>query len=265
MTGRAEQPDLRLAALAVATWMSALGGLHLTAGVGAVIAAGAGALALAGSVYLSRSAPPTVDRYGWVVVVLLLGVVCGGSATAARVGVRDAAPLNELVKAGASVTVGIVVRDDPRTVAAHPGRPAVLLVPGELSWLRASAGSARRISTPARVLVLASHPGWRQLLPGQRLTTTGRLTTPRGGDLTAAVLSTGSAPVLQGRPSVAQRAAGLLRAGLQRACGPLPDEPGGLLPGLVVGDTSRLQPSVDDDFRTTGMTHLTAVSGAIVR
>src|ERR671916_560025 len=42
------------------------------------------------------------------------------------------------------------------------------------------------------------------------------------------------------------------------------DEPGGLLPGLVVGDTSRLDATVEEDFRTTGLTHLTAVSGANV-
>src|SRR5690606_21399194 len=43
-----------------------------------------------------------------------------------------------------------------------------------------------------------------------------------------------------------------------------PDDPGGLLPGLVVGDTSALPSHVEDDFRATGMTHLTAVSGSNV-
>jgi competence protein ComEC len=116
----------------------------------------------------------------------------------------------------------------------------------------------------ARALVLASNPGWRALLPGQRLEATGRLMPARGGDLRAGVLSVKQAPVLRGRPPWSQRAAGTLRAGLQRACEPLPDAAGGLLPGLVVGDTSRLDPAVEEDFRTTGMTHLNAVSGANV-
>jgi competence protein ComEC len=34
------------------------------------------------------------------------------------------------------------------------------------------------------------------------------------------------------------------------------------LPGLVIGDTSRLDPAVEEEFRQTGLTHLTAVSGA---
>ncbi len=72
------------------------------------------------------------------------------------------------------------------------------------------------------------------------------------------------APVRLGAPSALQRAAGRLRAGLQQACAPLPDEPGGLLPGLVVGDTSRLPDAVEEDFRATGMTHLNAVSGSNV-
>jgi competence protein ComEC len=123
-------------------------------------------------------------------------------------------------------------------------------------------GAALRLD--ARVIVLATDPRWRELLPGQRLTATGRLVAPRGGDLSAAVLSATGAPHLLGRPSWAQRVAGSLRAGLQRACAPLADQPGGLLPGLVVGDTSRLDPAVEEDFRATGMTHLNAVSGANV-
>ena len=67
-------------------------------------------------------------------------------------------------------------------------------------------------------------------------------------------------PVRRGRSGLP----GSLRAGLQRACAPLPDDAGGLLPGLVVGDTSRLDPALEEDFRTTGMTHLNAVSGANV-
>jgi len=94
--------------------------------------------------------------------------------------------------------------------------------------------------------------------------TAARLAPPGGGDLTAAVLSAIGAPEILGRPSWAQVAAGVLRAGLQAACAPLPAEPGGLLPGLVIGDTSRLDPALSEEFRATGLTHLVAVSGANV-
>jgi competence protein ComEC len=44
----------------------------------------------------------------------------------------------------------------------------------------------------------------------------------------------------------------------------LPDQERGLLPGLVDGDTTALDPQLKADFQRTGMTHLVAVSGSNV-
>src|SRR2546429_3154459 len=41
----------------------------------------------------------------------------------------------------------------------------------------------------------------------------------------------------------------------------LPEGQAGLLLGVTIGDTSRLDPALDQDFRDTGLSHLTAVSG----
>ncbi|MEO3779031.1 ComEC/Rec2 family competence protein [Micromonospora sp. B11E3] len=263
--GASTPPDLRLAGLAVAAWLAALACLHLTARTAAVLAAAAAALAALASTHLlgllGRPAP-AVRRYGWIAVAVLLGIVCGAAATAARLAVRDAPAVRALVEERSPVDAELVVRDDPRPVRGATGGPATLLVRAELVTLAAPDG--RRVSAPLRVLVLATDPAWRGLLPGQRLTTEGRLAAPRGGDLTAAVLTVRAAPTLHGPPPWSQRGAGTLRVGLQRACEPLPDEQGGLLPGLVVGDTSRLAPTVEEDFRATGMTHLNAVSGSNV-
>ncbi|KXK63539.1 competence protein ComEC [Micromonospora rosaria] len=258
-------PDLRLAGLAVAAWLTALAGLYLTGWTMLLVAGLAAGLATAATVYLTgvlgRPAAP-VRRYGWIAVAVLIGVVCGATATAARLGVRDAEAIRALVDERATVTVAATVTDDPRPVRRVPGRPAAFLVAAELTTLTGPDG--RRVRAPARLLLLAADPGWKGLLPGQRVTAEGRLAEPRGGDLTAAVVLVDGPPVRHGPPSWLQRAAGDLRAGLQRACEPLPDEQGGLLPGLVVGDTSRLLPTVEEDFRATGMTHLNAVSGSNV-
>src|SRR5690606_21126736 len=116
----------------------------------------------------------------------------------------------------------------------------------------------------ARVLVFAHDPMWQDLLPGQRIRVTGRLGPPRGGDLTAAVLSVRGPVELLGEPSWIQQAAGTVRAGLRRAAAPLPGRPGGRLRGLAVWDDSRLDPGLAADFTATGMTHLLAVSGSNV-
>lgn len=260
--GDGAAPDLRLAGFAVAAWLAALAGLHLSVRATAWLAAVAAVLALVAGLRLRRERPAPIRRYGWVAVAVLLGVLCGAAATGARLAVRDAAPIRALVTERALVTADLVVRDDPRRVRGSPGRPAPLLVRVDLVRLTGPDGG--QVTGPVRGLVLATDPGWQGMLPGQRVTTRGRLAEPRGGDLTAAVLSATGPPTRHGDPSWAQRAAGALRAGLQRACEPLPDAPGGLLPGLVVGDTSRLLPEVEEDFRATGMTHLNAVSGSNV-
>jgi competence protein ComEC len=49
-----------------------------------------------------------------------------------------------------------------------------------------------------------------------------------------------------------------LRGSVERV---FPQPEAGLLMGLALGDTSRLDPGVEEDFRATGLSHLTAVSG----
>jgi competence protein ComEC len=49
-----------------------------------------------------------------------------------------------------------------------------------------------------------------------------------------------------------------LRTGVEQL---FPDREAGLLLGLALGDTSRLDPSLEEDFRATGLGHLLAVSG----
>jgi competence protein ComEC len=62
--------------------------------------------------------------------------------------------------------------------------------------------------------------------------------------------------------STVLRVAGALRAtlrsSLERVFGP---KEAGLVMGLVLGDTSRLDPRIEETFRATGLSHLTAVSG----
>ncbi|MDG4764826.1 ComEC/Rec2 family competence protein [Solwaraspora sp. WMMD406] len=240
-------------------------------------------------------------RHGWLVVAVALGVLTGGVAAAARVVVRDAEPIAGLVRDRAAVTVVLVIRDDPRQIRSTVGSAPLWLVTTRLVDLTVAApapspsGSSAASGAPARpgpvagqglggpggmvgdpgtvgrqlvvsprLLVLGTSGRWEGLLPGQRVRLSGRLAQSRGGDLNAGVLSSDDDPRRIGEPNWAQRAAGTLRTGLQRACASLPGEPGGLLPGLVVGDTSRLSPEVEEDFRATGLTHLVAVSGSNV-
>ncbi|MFI9805682.1 ComEC/Rec2 family competence protein [Streptomyces sp. NPDC052301] len=106
---------------------------------------------------------------------------------------------------------------------------------------------------------------WLGLLPSTRLRVGGRLAPAlAGGDRTAAVLRVRGrpGPRIVAAPSGAQRLAGRLREGLRKATDGLPQDARALLPGLVVGDTSRITPELDDAFKETDLAHTLAVSGS---
>jgi competence protein ComEC len=246
-------PDLRLVAVAVGTWLSSLVMLRSSA----VVALAVGTTALLAVIPFWRR----VGRRAWagIAVAVLLGVVCGSTATGARLVARDSGPVAQAAHIHATVTAVLTVRRDPHRLGREVGRPPTWLIPAWLDALDHAGGGPTRVRV--RVLVLTGEPAWQEVLPGQQVVATGRLTPPRGGDLTAAVLSVTGPPQRTGDPPWVQRAAGSLRAGLRAASAPLPDQPGGLLPGLAVGDVSNLDHGLRDDFFVTGMTHLVAVSG----
>ena len=211
----------------------------------------------AGAPYRGRHLRPTGV---WVLAGVLLGVACGFAATAARTAARDAPVLTAWVHERPTVRARLVVTGDPQLLRdAGASGPATVLVPASLTRVERTGGA---LALDVRVLVLADDLAWRDLLPTQVVAARGRLAPARAGDLTAAVLSTDGPPEPLGSPQWTQSAAGSLRAGLRTATASLPTEPGGLLPGLAIGDTTRLEPALEADFRTTGLTHLTAVSGA---
>jgi competence protein ComEC len=251
-------PDLRLVPAALAVWAVALLGV----GLGPV----AGVVVLLGCVLLVGV---TMVRHrgaawaGWV-------LASGGCAAAAALVVTAHAllvawhPLRGPAERGAAAGLWVVVTDDPRPIrtpgyGARPGESSQVLVPARLE--RAEVGDGGW-AVGGRVLLIAPAAEWAALLPGQAATAEGLLAPAGRQDLTVAVLRVRGPPGASAPPPWWQVAAGGLRSGLRDAAGVLPPAPGGLLPGLAVGDTSRLTAEVEADFRAAGLTHLLAVSGA---
>lgn len=106
---------------------------------------------------------------------------------------------------------------------------------------------------------------WLSLLPSTRVRVAAQVVPAVvGGDRVAAVLRVrgGGAPEVVEEASAVQRLAGRLRAGLRQATDGLDADARALLPGFVVGDTSRVPAELDEAFKATDLTHLLAVSGA---
>ncbi|MDP9845693.1 ComEC/Rec2 family competence protein [Streptosporangium lutulentum] len=249
---------LHLVLPALASWATALILLGCSASAGAVVAVVVLAGMLAVVVVI-----PAEGIAGWrnaVVAVLGCAAAVAGT-TAFRVHAVSTGPVAELVERRSSAVMEAVVTDDPRALPQHGGvfRREGFVVPARIESIGAGAD---RVTLRAPVVLLASGGEWRPLLPSQRIALTGRFAPADPGELLAGtVLVRGPPRVLSG-PSWMQRAAETLRSGLREAAGVLPPDQRGLLPGLVVGDVSRMDEQVKADFKEAGLSHLTAVSGA---
>ncbi|MGW3332963.1 ComEC/Rec2 family competence protein [Streptomyces rubiginosohelvolus] len=180
-------------------------------------------------------------------------------------------PVPGLAREYARIDAEVRVTSDPRTtrpaVRGNHSAPVLLLIDAEVMEVRTPDGPTTRVRTPVLLMVAAGdhRADWQQLLPSTRLRLAGRLSPPaHAGERLAAVLRVDDAgePRITGPPTGIQRAAGDLRAGLREATDGLDADARALLPGLVVGDTSRIPPELHDAFKATDLTHLLSVSGA---
>lgn len=249
-------PDVRLLAPAVAVWVVAAVARQLPPVV--VVVAAAVAVLAAAAVHRRSGAA--------VVAGVLLCSAAAGVAAAVRVQARTTGPVHDAATQRAAVTVEGVLLEDPRLVAPKPGAGALAVRDVVVARIRSdrltAAGRVQRVRTA--VLVISSDREWLGLLPSQGVRVDGLLRPAQRGDDVAAVLSARGRVQSIGGPSRLQQLAGSLRSGLRAAVAPLPAAERGLLPGLVIGDVSALPPQLKDDFRTVGLTHLTAVSGTNV-
>jgi competence protein ComEC len=103
---------------------------------------------------------------------------------------------------------------------------------------------------------------WAAIPLGATVTITARLAPADVADGVVAELTGASAPVVVESPAAWQVVVERIRAGLREAMSLAPADQAALVPALVVGDTSLMPTTLKEQFRTTGLTHLTAVSGA---
>ncbi|MGW2837850.1 ComEC/Rec2 family competence protein [Streptomyces sp. NPDC001493] len=288
--GQEGPADLRLVLPALAAWVSAALCLVLP---GAWTAVGV-AVCLVAALVLLRMARGKGSRRptGKVAVCAVLLCAAAGAASAGlHVADVRRGPVPELARAHTEVEAEVTVTSDPvRTRAQVRGSrsmPALLLIDAEVTRLAlpgpgpgpgsgvASPGSgaapavgeAYRLRTPVVLMVSpgAATRAWGSLLPSTGLRVGGRLVpSAREGERSAATLrvATGTAPRIVTGPVFTQRLAGELRGGLRRATEGLGPDARALLPGLVVGDTSRVPTELHDAFRSTDLAHLLSVSGA---
>lgn len=234
--------DLRTPLVGLAAWIGGLVGLLAPLWVGLLLTS----LGL-GCVW---RAPASVR--GALVGVLLAAVGVGVGA-----GFREASvaqgPVPDLADRRSAVQLRMTVTSDPVRLR---GRLPGVRLRATVTRLQV-AGTGHRVRAP--VLVFGG-PEWADVALGSEVAASGRLSRSRDSDLAALVTVRGS-PELVRAPAPLWQASGRVRAEVRGAVADRAPPARDLVPALVMGDDAGLDEQVQADFRTTGMTHLLAVSG----
>ncbi|KUN33703.1 hypothetical protein AQJ30_32890 [Streptomyces longwoodensis] len=289
--------DLRMVPLALAAWATAALTLDAAAGMvaglvvgcllvaGVLLARGRGADSSAGG---PNGRPGHRRRRSWsrVTVGGMLLCVAAAAVSAALHGADlRRGPVPGLAREFAGVSAEVELTGDPRLsrprISGDHMMPDSVLVDARVRRVEVPGGGEVATRTPVLLVVDAGRRGrsgaegvgsrkpevspWLGLLPSTRVRVHGRLApATTSGDRFAAVLRVRdrAAPSVVREASAAQRLAGRLRAGLREATDGLPADARALLPGLVVGDTGRITPELDEAFKETDLAHTLAVSGS---
>lgn len=242
-------PDLRLIVLAAAAWAGALLGAWVGADLRPALVAVAALLALA---VLALALGPRRLR-GTIAAGALLAAAVGGSAMLRGQQVAEN-PVTSLAERRAAVATVAVVTSDPRILQGRYGDRVLLRL--SLREVRTRSHTVR-LRTP--ILVFAD-PSWRRLPLGATVRVALRLG-PATDREVAATASPRTSPTILSAPDLWWRAAAAVRASVRTAVAHRPVEQAALVPALVDGDDTRVPEQLAEDFRTTGLTHLLAVSG----
>jgi len=166
-------------------------------------------------------------------------------------------PLAGFADASSVVQVKAVVTGDPQVWAAHgvlPGRTVVAIDVTQVS----GHGSVYNLRQPVSLVLPLDQP---TLAVGQSISVEGKASWSDSGLAPQVRLSALGDVTIISQPGAVGRVINNLRDGLRVSMAHSPPDQAGLVPGMVVGDTSGLSAELLDDFQATSLTHLNAVSG----
>ena len=193
---------------------------------------------------------------GTAVPLAAAALVCIGAAGA--LSERGSGPVAEVIAAGGSISADFRAVSDarPATADRFTGRPRYLV---DAVAETATAGG-KRFGTSATVLVVGGD-GYAGIRWGDRFRSAGSLQQLPPGDRNLALMRAGAKPDIEPGGGW-YNATAELRSNFVQAAEDRGAAVDGLLAGMVLGDRSTLAPDLNQAMKATGLTHLTAVSGA---
>lgn len=255
--------DLRLALPAATLWCGCIAGLWQISWwvTGSILTLG---VTITGWRWVRYRSPHTI--LALILAACALGGLFLGLATASQVRVD---PVNQAAAAGAWITTAATITADP--VETQPAyfnglAPADLGV-GVPTTYRLSARAhavtvaGKNMPSSAAMTLFVSGAQWANLPVGSVIRVSGTVTENTFSVVAAATMRVRSELEILAPPPAWQRWASPTRQALANIAATLPADQGGLLRGLVVGDTRGISPELSLATKITGLTHLVAVSG----
>lgn len=244
-------PDVRLVAVATGAWGTALVCVFFE-GLAWYVALVLWCGALGLLWWLGRHRMPHPAGLGLAIVVC---AVCAGVASV----VAFAAPERALIRGHDGFVVEVVA---DVTSSVSPGRDGRLWFDGQ-TVTAGTPGSAASVGASVRIGVEvpeADAPaGWEM---GARLRVRGQVKVSDPGERAAVVVfGRGVVEIVRPAGFVFAQAGDVRRQFVERSVR-LPEPGAGLLPGLAVGDTRAVSEELNHAMLVSGLSHLTAVSGA---
>lgn len=243
---RAPAHDLRMAAVGAVGWLGGIaaygvGGHAFWLPVVLVLVAGAA----------SRHRRTRVARLLAACALVAAGVV---TSALLRSEVVSHGPLRELAEQRAVAELTGTVVSDPVVVDGQWGSQVVVRL--RVHEVTARGATYRLGGT----VVVLGDPAWSRAALGTEVRAVGRMAPADEGEVAALVV--GARPPVRIRgPDLWWRGAAAVRSSIRESVAGRPEAQRALVPALVVGDDAGLPVGLEQDFRTTGLTHLTAVSG----
>lgn len=249
--------DLRLLPATLTGWAAAAVTIRVPPTAGYTI--GIVALLLAMVMLLSSR------KWSWPLALIpmtvpLLAISIISLSAAEHLSERNAGPIEAAI--GHEATVGAIVQlEAPPELSETRDRYTGAKRYTVEATLQQATNQGLKFTADTPILILADER-WKQLEAGQQVETAGTLSAVAAGDDIDALFFAKTAPrVVEPAGGWQQYTEGVRDEFGQRARN-LPPDAAQLLPGMVLGDRSHLGTGLETAMQRTGLTHLTAVSGA---
>jgi competence protein ComEC len=189
------------------------------------------------------------------VAVVVIALLLGATIMSIRIAALHSSAITKFT--GQVVAVELQVSTDPNRIVPKvfgSSRP-----PTTYSFIGQGLLVDDRYKMRIPLRVIASNSSVEGLLPGQKIRVQAKVLTSKEGRVAALLIVKQRIEVLT---PASRWAKGLahIRFGLRTATGG--GDAGSLIPGMVIGDTSKQSIEFKNEMRRSGLTHLVAVSGA---